>query len=118
MNGVKPVGQGRVDGPSGPTVTEMFDRCRYTDTASGERGRTCPCERAPACVGGRAMPPRHAAPHHVAGLRRHTRRDGDHPPIDEPDQTGRRGGLGTLVRMWQALLSRGRGMDLCDRCAT
>src|SRR5262245_43490201 len=27
-NGVKPVGRGRVDGPSGPTVTEMFDRCR------------------------------------------------------------------------------------------
>jgi hypothetical protein len=34
--------------------------------------------------------------------------------IDEADLMGRRGGLGTLVRMWQALLSRGKGMGLCD----
>jgi hypothetical protein len=34
--------------------------------------------------------------------------------LDEPDLMGRRGGLGTLVRIWQALLSRCRGMGLCD----
>jgi len=35
-------------------------------------------------------------------------------PIDAPDLLGSRGGLGTLVRMWQACLSRCRGMGLCD----
>jgi hypothetical protein len=35
-------------------------------------------------------------------------------PIDAPDLMGSRGGLGTLVRMWQALLSRCRRMGLLD----
>jgi hypothetical protein len=34
--------------------------------------------------------------------------------IDAPDLMGSRGGLGTLVRMWQAFLSRGRRMGLFD----
>jgi hypothetical protein len=34
--------------------------------------------------------------------------------LAEADLMGRRGGLGTLVRMWQALLSRCRGMGLWD----
>jgi hypothetical protein len=38
--------------------------------------------------------------------------------IDAPDLLGSRGGLGTLVKMWPALRSRGRGMDLCDGRAT
>ena len=34
--------------------------------------------------------------------------------IDEPDLMGSRGGLGTLVRIWQAFLSRCRRMGLLD----
>jgi hypothetical protein len=34
--------------------------------------------------------------------------------IDTPDLLGSRGGLGTLVRMWQAFLSRCRRMGLFD----
>jgi hypothetical protein len=34
--------------------------------------------------------------------------------IDAPDLMGSRGGLGTLVRIWQAFLSRCRGMGLFD----
>jgi hypothetical protein len=34
--------------------------------------------------------------------------------IDAPDLRGSRGGLGTLVRMWQAFLSRCRRMGLFD----
>ena len=34
--------------------------------------------------------------------------------IDAPDPMGSRGGLGTLVRMWQALLPRCRRMGLFD----
>jgi hypothetical protein len=34
--------------------------------------------------------------------------------MDAPDLMGRRGGLGTLVGMWQTFLSRGRGMGLFD----
>jgi hypothetical protein len=49
---MKPVVRGRVDGPSGRTVTEMFDRCRDAVTAAGERGRACLGESASACGGG------------------------------------------------------------------
>jgi hypothetical protein len=52
MNGMRPVVRGRVDGPSGRTVTEMFDRCRDAVTAAGERGRACLGESASACGGG------------------------------------------------------------------
>ena len=38
--------------------------------------------------------------------------------LDPPDLLGRRGGLGTLVRMWQAFPSRSRGMALCDGWGT
>jgi hypothetical protein len=34
--------------------------------------------------------------------------------IDAPDLMGSRGGLGTLVKMWQTFLSRCRGMGLFD----
>jgi len=58
---------------------------------------------------------RPAAPDHAAGRRRrHTRRDGDHRAHRRTRPDVEPGGLGTLVRMWQTLLSRGRGMGLCD----
>jgi hypothetical protein len=49
---MKPVVRERVDGQSGRTVTEMFDRCRDAVTAADARGRACPGESASACVGG------------------------------------------------------------------
>jgi hypothetical protein len=61
-NGMRRVVRGRWDGPSGRMVTNMFDRCRDTVTAAGERRRTCPCDRATSCVGGGGMPRRPAAP--------------------------------------------------------
>ena len=102
-------------GLSGPTVTDMFDRCRDAVMAAGER---LPSVSMRARTGVRWWP-RHAAglcgPDHTAGRRcRHTRREVTTAYIDAPDLMGRRGGLGTFVRMWQTLLSRCRGMGLCD----
>ena len=62
MNDMRPVMRGRWDGPSGPTVTEMYDRCRDAVTSAGARCRACPCESALPCVAGRGMPRGPAAP--------------------------------------------------------
>jgi len=88
--------RGLVEGPRGRTVTEIFDRCRGAVTAADERCRPFPCDRAPACV---------VVKQDATATTAH---------VDEPDLMGRRGGLGTFVRMWQACLSRCRGMGLFD----
>ena len=62
MRGMRQVVRGRLEGPSGQTVTKIFDRCRDAVSADGERCRAFPCESAPACVRGRGLPWCPAAP--------------------------------------------------------
>ena len=52
LSGMRRVVRGRWEGPSGPTVTEIVERCRNTVTAAGARGRAGPGTSAPARVGG------------------------------------------------------------------
>jgi hypothetical protein len=109
-----------LEGPNGPTVTEMFDRCRDAVTAAGERCRVCPGESATACVGGRGVPRSLAAPPITppAGVVVKPGATVTTAHIDAPDLRGRRGGLGTRVGVGQAWLSRRRGRDLVDGWAT
>src|SRR5262245_14410329 len=95
---MRPVVRGRLDGPSGPTVTEMVDRCRDAVTAAGERGRACPgartgvrWRRRPAA--GTCGPP--TTP--LAGVVVALGATVTTAHLDDPDLMGRRGGLGTLV---------------------
>src|SRR5262249_19040822 len=66
MNGMKLVGRGRLDGPRGPPVTEMFDRCRNAVTAAAVGGVTpgAPRRTSPGGAPGRAG----AARREVAGV--------------------------------------------------
>jgi hypothetical protein len=98
--------RGRWERPRGPTVTEMFDRCRHTVTAASERCRACPAE---ACRDA-LWPP--ITP--LAGVVVTRGATVTTAPIDAPDLLGRRSGLGMLVRMWQACLPRCRRMGLFD----
>jgi hypothetical protein len=109
MSGMRRVVRGRWAGPSGPTVTKIFDRCRYTVTAASARGRACSSERAPACRAALRPP---ITP--LAGVVVTLGATVTTASIDTPDLLGSRGGLGTLVRMWQAFLSRCRRMGLFD----
>jgi hypothetical protein len=45
MSGMRQVVRGRLEGPSGQTVTKIFDRCRDAVTAAGARGRASPGEQ-------------------------------------------------------------------------
>ena len=46
---MRQVVRGRLEGPSGQTVTKIFDRCRDAVTAAGARGRASPGEQGRGC---------------------------------------------------------------------
>jgi hypothetical protein len=52
MHGLRPVVRGRLDGPRGRTVTEMFDGCQDAVTPAGARRRASPGDRATSRIGG------------------------------------------------------------------